>query len=120
MGAEVITSIVRDSRRTGPRGTPSAINTCLGRVLFRKIQDSDVVMSLITPRTDELKYMTGSGRSHAAVLTADKKHDLRLPQRGNGRVAKGLPLDSRLESTHDDFRNTRREFAKQDLAMCEE
>ena len=36
LGAEVFTSILRDGRRTGPRGTPSAINTCLGWVLFGK------------------------------------------------------------------------------------
>ena len=43
LGAEVFASILRDGRRTGPRGTPSAINTCLGWVLFGKINDSDVV-----------------------------------------------------------------------------
>ena len=43
LGAVVFASILRDGRRTGPRCTPSAINTCLGWVLFGKINDSDVV-----------------------------------------------------------------------------
>ena len=108
LGAEVFASILRDGRRTGPRGTPSAINTCLGWVLFGKIQDSDVVdVANYTLEQDELKYLTGSGRSYAAVLTADKKNDLRRPRRRTGRVVKGLPLDSRREFNHDDCRITR-------------
>ena len=43
LGDEVFTSILRDGRQSGLRGTPSAINTSLGWVLFGKIQDSDVV-----------------------------------------------------------------------------
>ena len=43
LGAEVFASILRDGWRTGPRGTPSAVNTCLRWVLFGKIQDCDVV-----------------------------------------------------------------------------
>ena len=54
MGAEVFASILRDGRRTRPRGTPSAINTCLGWVLFGKIQDSNVAN--YTLEQDELKY----------------------------------------------------------------
>ena len=102
LGAEVFASILRDGRRTGPRATPSAINTCLGWVLFGKIQDSDVVdVANYTLEQDESKYLTGSGRSYAAVLTANKKNDLHRPRRRNGRVAKGL-LDSRREFNHDD------------------
>ena len=113
LGAEVFASILRDGRRTGPRGTPSAINTCLGWVLFGKIQDSDVVdVANYTLEQDELKYLTGSGRSYAAVLTADKKNDLRRPRRRTGRVVKGPPLDSRCEFNHDDCRITRRGFGK--------
>ena len=113
LGARVFTSILHDGRRTGPRGTPSTINTCLGWVLFGKIQDSDVVdVAIHTLEQDELKYMymTESGRSYAAVLTADKTNDLRRLRRRNGRVAKGLALDSRHESIDDDCRITRREF----------
>ena len=111
LGAEVFASILRDGRRTGPRGTPSAINTCLGWVLFGKINDSDVVdVANYTLEQDELKYLTGSGRSYAAVVTAGKKSDLRRPRRRNGRVAKGL-LDSRRDN-HDDCQITRREFDK--------
>ena len=68
--AEVFTSILRDGRRTGPRGTSSASNTCLGWVLSGKIQDSDVVdVANHTLEQDELKYMTASRCSSPAVLT---------------------------------------------------
>ena len=108
LGAEVFASILRDGRRTGPRGTPSAINTCLGWVLFGKINDSDVVdVANNTLEQEESKYFTGSGRSYAAVVRAGKKNDLRRPRRRNGRVAKGL-----LDSRHDDCRIYRREFDK--------
>ena len=51
---------------------------------FGKIQDSDVVdIANYTLEQDELKYMTGSGRSYAAVLTADEKNDLRRPRQRN-------------------------------------
>ena len=108
LGAEVFASILRDGRRTGPRGTPSAINTCLGWVLFGKISDSDIVdVANNTLEQEEAKYFTGSGRSYAAVARAGKKNDLRRPRRRNGRVAKGL-----LDSRHDDCRIYRREFDK--------
>ena len=114
LGAEVFTSILCACRRTGPRGTPSAINTCLGWVLFGKIQYSDVVdVAKYSLEQDELKYLTGSGRSYAAVLTtADKKDDLHPPRRRNGRVTKGLPLDSKRDFNHDDCRITRPGFGK--------
>ena len=83
LGAEVFASILRDARRSGPRGTPSAINTCLGWVLFRKIQGSNVVdVANYTLEQDELKYMylTGLRHSYAAVLTTDRKKDLRHPR----------------------------------------
>ena len=104
LGAEVFTSILHDGRRTGPRGTPSAINTCFGWVLFGKINNSDVVdVANNTLEQDESKYFTGSGRSYAAVVAAGKKNDLRHSRRRNGRVAKGL-LDSRHDFNHDDCR----------------
>ena len=112
LGAEVFASILRDGRRTGPRGTPSAISTCHGWVLFGKINDSDVVdVANNTREQDESKYFTGSGRSYAAVAAAGKKNDLRRLRRRNGRVAKGL-LDSRHDFNHDDCRIIRREFGK--------
>ena len=71
-------------------------------MLFRKIQDSDVVdVANHTIEQDELKYMTGSGRSYAAAVTADKKNDLCRPRRRNGRVTKGPPLNSTREFNHD-------------------
>ena len=110
--AEVFTNTLWDGRRTGPRGTPSAINTCLRWVLFGKIQDSDIVdVANYTLEQDELNYLTGLGRSYAAVVTADKKNDLRRLRRRNGRVAKGL-LDSRREFNSDDCRITRQDFGK--------
>ena len=113
LGAEVITSILPDGRRTGPRGTPSAINAGLGWVLLRKTHDRDVVdVANYTLEQSELKYMTGSRRSYAAVFTAEKKNDLHRSRRRNGRVAKVLPLDLRPESTHDDCRITQRVFGR--------
>ena len=114
LGAEVFTSIVCDGRRTGPRGTPSAINTCLGWVLFGKIQDSDVHVDVAnhTLEQGELKYMTGSRRSYAAVLTADKEKDLRRSRRRNRRVVERPPLDWRREFNHDDCQITRWEFGR--------
>ena len=55
-GAEVFTSILRDGQKTGPQGTPFAINTCLGcRVLFGKIEGSDVVdVAILTLERDIL------------------------------------------------------------------
>ena len=111
LGAEVFASILRDGRWTGPRGTPSAINTCLGWVLFGKINDSDIVdVANSTLEQEESKYFTGSGRSYAAVVTAGKENDLRHPRRRNGRVGKGL-LDLRRE-IHDDCRIYLRELGK--------
>ena len=66
-------SIIRYGRRTGPRGAPSAINTCIGRVLFGKIHGSDVVdVANHTLEHDEIVYITGLRLSYAAVLTIDK------------------------------------------------
>ena len=62
LGADVFASILRDGSRTGPLGTPSAINTCLGWRLFGKINDSDLLdVANYTLEWDELKYLTGSG-----------------------------------------------------------
>ena len=59
LGAEVFTSILRDGRQTGPRGTPSTLNTCFGWVLFGKIGDSDVVdVANHTLEEDVLKDIT--------------------------------------------------------------
>ena len=78
-------------------------------MLFGKIQDSGVVdVANYTLVQDELKYMTGSGRSDAAVIKADKKNDLRRPRRMNGRVAKRPPLDS----------NPRQGFANIRTSQC--
>ena len=78
-----------------------------------KIQDCDVVdVANLTLEQDELKYMTGSGWSYVAVVTADKKYNLNRPRRRNGRAAKQPPLDSRLEFIHDRCRNPRQGFDK--------
>ena len=67
------------------RGTPSAINICLERVLFGKIQDSDEVdVANHTLETGRIEvYGIGSRRSYAAIVTADKKTNLRRPRRRN-------------------------------------
>ena len=78
-----------------------------------KIKDSDLVdVANHALEQDALKYMTGSGRSYAAVLIADKKNDLRCPRRRNGPVAKGLSRDSRRKFNHDRCRNSRQGFGK--------
>ena len=87
LGAEVFTSILQDGRRTGLRGTPSAINTCLEWVLLGKIQDSDVVdVANHTVKQDELKYITGLRYSYAAVFMTDKEKDLHRPRWRNNHI----------------------------------
>ena len=100
LGAEVFTSILRDGRRTGPRGTPSALNTCFGWVLFGKIGRSDVVD--VANHTMEQLVCTNvseTRRSYAAVLTADKNSDLRDQRRRKGR-----------DSGHEDCRTRQKGF----------
>ena len=68
MGAEVFTSIhvLRDGRRTGPRGIPSAIDNGFGWVLFGNIKGSDVIyVANLTKEQDELKVLTGFRHSYA-------------------------------------------------------
>ena len=60
LGAVVLTSILHDGRRIGPRGTPSAINTCFGWVLFGKIEGSNVVdVGNFTLVLDVIRELTG-------------------------------------------------------------
>ena len=90
LGAEVFTSILRDGRRTGPGGTPSALNTCFGWVLFGKIGQTDVV-DVANHTMEQLVYTDEreTRRSYAAVLTAGKKNDLRCTGRRKRRVNEG-------------------------------
>ena len=83
LGAEVFTTILRDGRRTGPRGTPSALNTCFGWVLFGKINGRNDVVDVANHTLEQLVYTDESERrrSYAAVLTAGKNEDLRFLQR---------------------------------------
>ena len=100
LGAEVFTSILRDGRRTGPRGTPSALNTCFGWGLFGKIGRSDVVD--VANHTMEQLVCTDASetrRCYAAVLTADKNSDLRDQRRRKGR-----------DSGHEDCRTRQKGF----------
>ena len=77
LGAEVFTSIHRDRWRTGPQGTPSAINTCFGWVLFGKIEGGNVVdVANHTLEQDVFRELTGARHSYAPVFTADKDRDL--------------------------------------------
>ena len=108
LGAEVFTSIFCDSRRTGPEGTPSTINTCFGWVLFGNILGSDVVNVVkftLRLEQDELRELSGSRRTYAAILIADEEKDLwylHVRQR-NEQVFEGQQLDaSRRESNHQD------------------
>ena len=77
LGADVFTSILRDGRRTGPPGTPSAINTCFGWVLFGKIKGSDVVdVANHTLEEDVFKDIDEFAYSYTATVMADKKKGL--------------------------------------------
>ena len=113
LGAEVFTSVLRDGRRTGPRGTPSAINTCFGWVLFGKIGGGDVVdVANLTLEQDVYIDLTGSRRSYAAVLTADKNKDLRYVRRRKRRVVEEQPHASRREYNHEDCRIRQQDFGR--------
>ena len=69
LGAEVFTSILLDGRWTGPQGTPFAINTCFGWVLFGKIQGNHVVdITNLTHEHEMLKNTAGLTRCYAVVL----------------------------------------------------
>ena len=56
VGAEVFSSILRDGRRAGPRGTPSALNTCFGWVLFGKIDGRTDVVDVAKHTLEQLVY----------------------------------------------------------------
>ena len=117
--AEVIASILLGGRRTGPRGTPSEINTCFGWVLFGKIQGSDVVnVANLTLEQDMLKDMTGSRRSYAAVLTADKKRDLCYLRRRNKWVVEGQPHTLRHEFNHPDCWIPQQGLGRSRISQC--
>ena len=78
-----------------------------------KIQDSDVVdVANHTLKQDELKFVTGSGQSYSAVLTADEKDGLHCPRRRNGLVAKQPLLVSRRKLNQDRRRTPRQGFDK--------
>ena len=86
LGAEVFSSILRDGRRTGPRGTPSAINTCFGWVIFGKINGSDVVdVANHTLEPAVFTDLTESRHTYASILTTGRKEDLRRSRRRNRR-----------------------------------
>ena len=77
LGVEIFTSIFLDGRCTGPRGMPSAINTCFGWVLFGKNQVSDVVdVANLTLERDVLKDMIGLTRSYRLTLVQMRKGPL--------------------------------------------
>ena len=70
--AEVFISILLDGRQTGSQGTPSAINTCFGWVLFGKIKSNDVVdVANLTLERSILKDIAGLTYYYVAVLSAD-------------------------------------------------
>ena len=68
LAAEVFMSILRDGRRTGPQGSPSAINTYFGWVLFGKIECRYVVdVANHTLVQVVFRISTGSRHSYVAV-----------------------------------------------------
>ena len=81
LGAEVFTSILYDGRQIGPQGTPSTISTCIGWVLFGKIQGNDVIdITNLTLECELLKDIAVLTRSYTSILTAEKKKDVCYPQ----------------------------------------
>ena len=98
LGAEVFTSILRDGWQTGPQGTPSAINTCFGRVLFGKIEDRDVVdVANFTLEQDIMRELMGTRHSYAAIITINKKKELRYLRQRKRPVVEGPTQASRRE-----------------------
>ena len=96
-----------------------ATNSCC---MLGEAQDSYVVdVANNTLGQDELKYMTGSGRSYTAVLTADKENDLST---GHGRgTEEGLrdhQLIKHVNLITINVESTTRVRQRQDLAMFEE
>ena len=121
LGAEVFTSILRDGRLTGPRGKPSAINTCFGckGALCKIKHDCDIVdVANYTLEQEVLKNMTGSRRSNAAVFSADKGKDFRRPQRKNKLLVRRPPCNLKRESDHDKCRILSQEFSRLKTSQC--
>ena len=72
-----IHSIVHDGWRTGPRGTPSALNTSFEWVLFGKIDGRTDVVDVASHTLEQLVDTdeTSSKHYYADVLTTGKKRD---------------------------------------------
>ena len=107
LAAEVFTSILCDGWRTGPSGTPSALNTCVGWVLFGKIDGRSDVVDVANHTLEQLVYTdeTETRRSYAAVLTTGKNKDLRCTGWRKKRVDEGQqPQVSRRKYIPEDCR----------------
>ena len=82
LGAEVFMDILRDGRRKGPPGTPSALNTMLGWVVFGKIEGGDVeevanlTLERMVDRTD-----VDTRRCFVSVATPNKSRYFRRRKR---------------------------------------
>ena len=119
LGAEVFTSILRDGRRTGPRGTPSALNTCFGWVLFGKIERDVVDVANHTVEQLVCIDVSERRRSYAAVLIAGKNKDLRCTGRRKKQMDEGRPQISRREIPENRRIRHQKIRQNQDLARCE-
>ena len=97
LGAEVFTSILRDGRRNGPRGTPFALNACFGWVLFGKIHGRRDVVDVANHTVEQLVRIDESEarRPYATVLTAGKNKDFRCTGRRKKRIDGGKNLKFR-------------------------
>ena len=82
--AEVLTSILRDSRQTRPWNTSYSINIGFGWVLFGTIEVSNVVVVPVTLEQDVNWELTGTRHCYEAVPTADKNKDLQYSQQSGG------------------------------------
>ena len=70
----VFTSVLLDGWQTGPRGTPSAINTASGWVPFGKIQGNNVVdIANLTLEHEILKDIAGFTQTYTATLAKKEK-----------------------------------------------
>ena len=84
-------------------------------MLFSKIQGSDVVD--VANLTLEQDVLTGTRHSYPAVLTADKKKDLRYLRWRNTQVVERQPHISRRESNHADCQIRQQGFGRSKISQ---
>ena len=113
LGAEVFVEILRDGRRKGPPGTPSALNTCFGWVVFGKVfgSDRDVVeeanLTMERQVYIEEKDIVDTRHCFMSMVTTDKDYDFRRRRRKKRRVVQRQP---HARECYEDHRTRREGF----------